>query len=91
MSLLSRLFGRSTTPEPEVTAETYGAFRIYPAPVSEGTVYRIAARIEAEVDGETKTHHLMRADTLNDRESAVAASVGKAKQVIDEQGMRLFR
>ena len=52
--------------------------------------FRIAALIEAEVDGEMKTHHLVRADVIRDREEAEQASIRKAKQMIDEQGARLF-
>ena len=52
--------------------------------------FRLAALIEAEVEGETKTHHLVRADVIRDREEAEEASVRKAKQMIDEQGARLF-
>ncbi|WP_299689642.1 HlyU family transcriptional regulator [uncultured Tateyamaria sp.] len=91
MSLLSRLLGRKDAPASEPVCETYGDFRIYPEPMAEGNVYRIAARVETEVNGETKTHMLVRADTLNDHDSAVTASIGKAKQVIDEQGLRIFR
>ena len=90
MSLLSRLFGggndRSEAPEPV----EYEGFRIMPEPIGEDGQYRIAARIEAEVDGETRSHHMIRADVLRDRDDAVAASVNKAKQLIDQQGQRLF-
>ena len=89
MSLLSRLFGRSDAADAPA-CETYGDFRIYPEPVAEGKTYRIAARIEADVEGETKTHKLVRADTLGDYDSAVSATIDKAKQVIDQQGMRIF-
>ena len=51
---------------------------------------RIAARIEKEVNGEVKTHRLIRADTLESHGAAVEASVGKAKLLIDQLGDRLF-
>jgi hypothetical protein len=88
MSLLSRLFGGGgkTAKEPEV----YKDFRIFPEPQSGAGGFRIAARIEKEVGGETKTHHLLRADTVQSLEEAEAFSVRKAKQLIDEQGERLF-
>jgi hypothetical protein len=47
---------------------------------------RLAARIER--DGQE--HLLIRSDVLNSKEQAEAASVAKAKQIIDEQGLRLF-
>lgn len=89
MSLLSRLFGGGKS-EPESEAEEYEGFKITPQPAREGGRYRIGARIEKEVDGAVKSHDLIRADTLDDLQSASEASVRKAKQVIDEQGDRLF-
>ena len=90
MSLLSRLFGGGGAPKPRHAPETYKDFAITPDPAREGSRFRIRARIEKEIGGETKTHTLIRADTLEDEDAAVAASVGKARQLIDEQGDRLF-
>ncbi|MFT6118751.1 MAG: hypothetical protein ACJAXK_000684, partial [Yoonia sp.] len=42
MSLLKRLFGGKKAEE---LAETYNGFRIFVAPVPEGSKYRLAARI----------------------------------------------
>ena len=84
MSILSRLFGGGGAPE--VEPEEYKGFRITPEPAREGGKFRIGARIEK--DGQV--HNLIRADMLDDLEGANAASVGKAKQMIDEQGDRLF-
>jgi hypothetical protein len=91
MSWLSRIFGGSAEVTPEEKSITYKGFTIFPEPIAEGSHHRIAARIEKEVDGEVKTHQLIRADTLGAREAAVDASLAKAKQVIDEQADRLFR
>lgn len=88
MSLLSRLFGKSAPPAPEPVM--HKDFRIYPEPQKEGGVFRIAARVEIEVDGVTKTHHLIRADTSSGHDEAVEASIGKAKQAIDQLGDRIF-
>lgn len=91
MSLLKRLFGGGAAPkQPDAAPVDYEGFRIIPDPVSEDGGYRLAARIEAEVDGETKVHHLIRADVIRDRDEAVSAAVRKAKQMIDTQGARLF-
>lgn len=91
MSILSRLFG-GKTPEPATEAVSeHNGFRIYPNPAKESGGYRIGARIEKVIDGETKVHHLIRADTIAAMDEAVDASVSKAIQVIDEQGDRLFR
>ena len=89
MSLLSRLFGGGG-PKPGRPSETYKDFTITPGPIREGDTWRVSARIEKEIGGGTKTHTLIRADTLADEEAAATASVNKAKQLIDEQGERLF-
>lgn len=92
-SFFSRIFGSSapvTKTEAAATAVLYNDFQIYPEPIAEGGVYRIAARIEKTMDGETKTHRLIRADTRASRDDAVDASVAKAKQAIDQLGTSLF-
>ncbi|MEM7722333.1 MAG: HlyU family transcriptional regulator [Pseudomonadota bacterium] len=88
MSLFSKLFGGGSKPEPD--PEIYKDFRIFPEPVSGQGGYRLGARIEKEIDGELKTHHLVRADRIQSADEAAEFSIRKAKQVIDEQGDRLF-
>ena len=92
-SFLSRLFGKSDASQAAQAAEPvlHNDFRIFPEPIQEGSVYRIAARIEKAVGEEVKTHQLIRADTRNSRDEAVEASVAKAKQAIDQLGDTLFR
>jgi len=91
MSLLSRLLGGGrVSSEPRAEPEAYNGFAITPTPIREGSQYRLSALIEKEVDGETKAHILIRADMLESPEAAASAATSKAKQVIDEQGDRLF-
>lgn len=82
MSLLKRLFGSKPAEE---TAEEYNGFRIIAEPMKEGSKYRLAARIEQNVDGEIVTQQVIRADTFDSLEEAQTISIAKAKQVIDEQ------
>lgn len=91
MSLFSKLFGGGAggagkDPEPVV----HEGFRIFPTPIPEGSRFRLSARIEKKVGGETKSHTVIRADVLDDRETAERVAIDKAKQVIEEQGDRLF-
>ncbi len=88
MSLFSRLFGKKPdqTPSPRSDSEEYKGFVITPTPISEGGQYRVSARIEK--DGHS--HDLIRADTIASPEQAVAISLAKARQLIDEQGDRMF-
>lgn len=88
MSLLSRLFGGSSAKE--VEPETYNDYRIFVEPMNEGGSYRIGARIEKDIDGETKTHMMIRADSYNALETANEASLSKAQMLIDQQGDRIF-
>lgn len=90
MSFLKKLFGGGGSAS-EAPVETYEGFRITLAPEKEGDAYRVGAMIEKEVGGEIKTHHLIRADTMQGLEAAQEASLRKAKQMIDEQGERIFR
>ncbi len=89
MSLLSRLFG-GKTPAPGAEPVEYKGFTIVPEPIAEGSRYRIAARIEKGAGEEKRTHRMIRADILDDRDGAIEATTAKAKQMIDEQGERLF-
>lgn len=93
MPFWSRLFGgtpagASTTPG--ASAEEHKGFRIVPKPIPEGGQFRVAARIEKEVGGEVRVHELVRADRLASLDEARALSLSKARQMIDEQGERLF-
>ena len=86
--MFSKLFGGKAKPEPE--PERYEGFAIYPASQKDSGGYRLAARVEKEMGGEMKVHHLIRADTLNTQEVANDAAVAKAKQLIDQMGVRIF-
>ncbi|AHM04152.1 hypothetical protein roselon_01786 [Roseibacterium elongatum DSM 19469] len=88
MSLFSKLFGGKGTPE--VEPELYKGFRIYPAPQQADGGYLLGARIEKDLDGDTKVHHLIRADRFQSADEVAPYAILKAKQVIDEQGDRLF-
>lgn len=91
MALFSRLFGgKSGGSDQPAPAEEYKGFRIVPHPIREGGHYRVAARIEKDVDGQLRQHELIRADTVATLDEATALSVAKARQMIDEQGDRLF-
>ena len=90
MSLLSRLFGKGNAPSSAPEPIEYEGFRIFPEPISEDGGYRLAARIELGEGDSLKTHNLIRADVIRDREQAVDAAVSKAKQMIDQMGARLF-
>jgi hypothetical protein len=91
MPFWSRLFGSKQAKEPaSAPSEEHKGFRITPKPIREGGHYRIAARIEKEVADGPRVYDLVRADTVATPDEARALSLAKARQVIDEQGERLF-
>jgi hypothetical protein len=59
--------------------------------LNDGGSWRIGARIEKEIDGEIKSHRMIRADTLQSFEDAVKASLNKAQMLVDQQGDQIFR
>jgi len=95
MSILKRIFGGGgaagePAPMKPAASESYKGFAIAATPMKEGGQYRLAATITKEVAGEEKAHRLIRADLFGSAEEAARFAVVKAKQVIDEQGERLF-
>lgn len=88
-ALWGRFFGRETA-EPSGEAIEYDGYRIRPAPYRRMGQYQTCGIIEKAVAGEIKEHRFIRAEMHPSREAAVAFSIAKAKQIIDEQGERLF-
>ena len=87
MSLFGKLFGSS---EKKAEPVEHNGFRIFAEPMKEAGGFRIGARIEAEIDGVKKTQSMIRADTYQNAETAMEASVTKAKMLIDQVGSRIF-
>ena len=88
-ALWSRLVGRGGAAAGEEAIE-YNFYRIRPAPYRRMGQYQTCGIIEKEVAGEVKEHRFIRAEMHSTREAAIAFSIAKAKQLIDEQGDRLF-
>jgi hypothetical protein len=91
MSLFNKLFGGGAGKASAAEPIEYKGFLIFPDPVPEDGQFRLAARIEKEINGEVKVHHLIRADVIRDRDQAIDAALRKARQMIDMQGERIFR
>ncbi len=89
----NRVFGSKDAPPKTKAADSvsYQDFEIRPTPVKEASGWRISGTIVKEVDGTIREHVFIRADSCADAESAVALTVRKARQLIDEQGERIFR
>ncbi|MBF9195931.1 HlyU family transcriptional regulator [Microvirga terrestris] len=76
--------------EPVADAVEYKGFRIRPAPYSAKGGYQTAGIIEKDSEKGMKEHRFVRAETHPSKDDATAFAVTKGKQIIDEQGDRLF-
>lgn len=89
---IDKLFGggdRKAGTRPEVGV-VYQDFEIRPAPVKDSNGWRVQGTILKESGDDSREHVFIRADACMDRESAVALTVRKARQLIDERGDKLF-
>ncbi|MDN2582423.1 HlyU family transcriptional regulator [Aquibium sp. ELW1220] len=96
MSFLKKLFGiggggEGSGAEPEASeAQEYKGFTIRATPFKADGQYQTCAVITKDVEGTTREHRLIRADRFAAMDAAVEISFRKARQMIDEQGDRLF-
>ena len=87
-ALWNRLVGGGTDAEEE--AIEYNGYRVRPAPYGRMGQYQTCDVVTKEIGGEIKEHRFIRAEMHPTREAATSFSIAKAKQLIDEQGDRLF-
>lgn len=92
MSFLSALFGRLAGAPAEKPAEPveYKGYTIRAAPFQNEGQYQTAGTIEREIDGVRKEHRFIRADAFATYDDAVKFTLGKARQIVDLQGERMF-
>ncbi len=90
--MFGRLAGESAGNKSPQSAEPveYKGYRITPAPYKAGAQFQTAGRIEKETPDGVKVHEFIRADTYSSFDDAVAFTTTKAKQIIDQQGDRMF-
>ncbi len=93
MSFLKRLFGGGELAknEPATAAETeHKGFTIRATPFKEGAQFQTCGVVAKEIDGVLKEHKFIRADRFATLDDAVKVSLSKGRQLVDEQGERLF-
>ncbi len=92
MSYLSALFGRLAPARAEKVPEPveYKGFFIRAAPYKNEGQYQTAGTIEREIGGVRKEHRFIRADAFASYDDAANFALGKARQIIDLQGDRIF-
>lgn len=74
----------------EQAEEEYNGYTIRPAPFQDGGQWITSGVIEKRFDDGVKQHRFIRADMYPGRESAAAASLFKARQIIDMMGDDVF-
>ncbi|HUF45677.1 MAG TPA: HlyU family transcriptional regulator [Aestuariivirgaceae bacterium] len=95
MSMLKELWERLMGVRPgedEVAVQTveYKGYRIRPAPYQSGSQYQTAGTIEKDFPSGVKEHRFVRAEAHANKDEAVEFSLLKARQIIDQQGDRMF-
>ena len=91
--LFRNLFGGGAAAEAPAKTETpteYNGYLIHPALRRHGASWLIAGSITKAFPEGTREHQFIRADTFTDRADGVLFCIQKAKQIIDEQGDRIF-
>ena len=92
--LFRDLFGRGAAADAPAKAETaateYNGYLIRPALRRQGSGWLIAGSITKAYPDGVREHQFIRADTFTDHADGVLFCIQKAKQIIDEQGDRIF-
>jgi hypothetical protein len=97
LSILSTLWRRmSGTGEATARVEEaqpaveYNGYRIRPTPYAAGGQYQTAGIIEKDFADGTKQYRFVRAETHPSSADAASFAISKGKQIINEQGDRVF-
>ena len=92
-SLFARLAGGQAgaeAHEPPGEPVEYKGYRITPAPYPAEGQYQTAGVVEKDFPSGTKEHRFVRADRHASKDDAVEFSIAKGKQIVDQQGDRIF-
>jgi hypothetical protein len=94
MSFLKSLFGWSGKEAGATKAAKqaeHKGFLIEARPYREGSRFQTAGIIAKDVEGTRREHKFIRADSFATIEEAADFALSKGRQIIDEQGERLFQ
>jgi hypothetical protein len=95
MSFWKKLFGGGSEAKPAGPAAPvkeieHKGFTIKATPFKEGSEFQTCGVVSREIDGELKEHRFIRADRFSDVGAAADIAIAKGRQLVDEQGERLF-
>jgi hypothetical protein len=71
-------------------SQSYADCTVFATPMREGSQFRLAGRIEKQVNGETLVRNFIRADVFTSVDDATETTFRKAQQIIDQNGPSLF-
>lgn len=95
MSFWKRLFGGGAGAEEAPAGGgkeiEHNGFSVRATPFKQDGQWQCCGVISKEVDGAVKEHRFIRADRFTALDDAIDISLRKGKQMIDEQGDRVFR
>jgi hypothetical protein len=94
MSFLKSLFGRKSDGPPAEPAPLkeieHKGFLVRATPYAEAGQYQTCGVIEKLVDGVKKEYRFVRADRFGTAGEAADFAITKGRQIVDEQGDRIF-
>jgi hypothetical protein len=95
MSFLKSLFGLGGKGDADaapaaVSQVEHKGFTIRATPFKEAGQYQTCGIISKDVGGVLKEHKFIRADRFPALETAAEIAISKGKQIVDEQGERIF-
>lgn len=97
MSFLKSLFGWGKTAAGDgaegaaAAAIDHKGFTITATPFRNEGQFQTSGVVSKAIDGVVKEHKFIRADRHASMEDAITFSLAKGRQIVDEQGDRLFR
>ena len=95
MSFWKSLFGGGSGSKASGAPKTikqvdYNGFLIEAQPIAEGGQYRVAGLISKTIEGTRKEQRFVRADLFSGQDDAADITLNKGRQIIDQQGDKLF-
>ena len=94
MSFWKSLFGGKSEsgsgPAKAVREAEHKGYRIEAAPYAEAGQFQVAGTISKEIGGERRVHRFVRADRFTTIDEAAEFAIMKGRQIVDQQGDRIF-
>jgi hypothetical protein len=92
MSFWRKLFGGGVSAGPPAVARSaeHNGYSIEAVPYAEAGQFQVAGVIRKDIAGIAREHRFVRADRFATLDDAAEFTIMKARQIIDQQGERIF-